>query len=135
MLSDLDMSALPAISANLERMDRGARGVAVLEIQREEDAIEINAPEGVEIQWLVNPAPGLHPDLLVAALRKVQRPEGTLAGWAACEFEALKKLRSFLRDEIGVSPRNLYTSSYWKLGLNETEHKVVKREDAEVQPA
>ncbi|MEM9311816.1 MAG: siderophore-interacting protein [Pseudomonadota bacterium] len=130
-----DMSALPAISANLERMDRSAKGVAVLEIQHEEDAIAIAAPEGVALRWIVNPEPGLHPDLLVDALRKIERPHGTLAGWAACEFEAMKKLRAYLRDEIGVAPANLYTSSYWKLGLNETEHKVVKREDAEVQTA
>jgi len=128
-----DMSALPAISANLEKMDRAAQGVAVLEIQHEEDAIAIDAPKGIAIQWLVNPHPGMHPNLLVSALRAVERPEGEIAAWAACEFEAMKKLRSFLRDEIGVSPRNLYTSSYWKLGLNETEHKVVKREDAEAQ--
>ncbi|MEM6858219.1 MAG: siderophore-interacting protein [Pseudomonadota bacterium] len=128
-----DMSALPAISANLEKMDRSAKGVAVLEIQHEDDAVAIDAPEGVSIQWLVNPQPGLRTDLLVEALRAVEPPEGEIAGWAAAEFEAMRKLRAFLRDEVGVAPRNLYTSSYWKLGLNETEHKVVKREDAETQ--
>ncbi|MEM1194638.1 MAG: siderophore-interacting protein [Pseudomonadota bacterium] len=130
-----DMSALPAISANLERMDRAAKGVAVLEIQHEEDAIPIDAPQGLALQWIINPEPGLHPNLLVEALRRVDRPEGVIAGWAACEFEAMTKLRAFLREEIGVQPRNLYTSSYWKLGLNETEHKLVKRQDAEAQPA
>ncbi|MEM7780595.1 MAG: siderophore-interacting protein [Pseudomonadota bacterium] len=130
-----DMAALPAISANLERMDCSARGVAVLEIQHIEDAVSIDAPEGVEIRWLVNPEPGLHPDLLVDALRAVALPEGEIAGWAACEFEAMKKLRAYLREDIGVAPRNLYTSSYWKLGLNEIEHKVVKRDDAEAQAA
>lgn len=130
-----DMSALPAISANLERMDRAARGVAVLEIQHEEDAIALDAPQGIAIKWIINPESGLHPDLLVEALRAVERPKGSIAAWAACEFEAMKKLRAFLREEIGVEPRNLYTSSYWKLGLNETEHKVVKRQDAEAQPA
>lgn len=126
-----DMSALPAISANLEAMDRDAKGVAVLEIQHADDAVAIDAPAGVELRWIVNPEPGLHPYLLVDALRAVPRPEGICAGWAAAEFEAMKKLRAYLRDEIGIAPANLYTSSYWKLGLNETEHKVVKREDAE----
>jgi len=130
-----DMSALPVISANLERMDRDAEGLAVLEIQHEEDAVAIDAPTGVVIQWLVNPEPGLHPDLLVDALRAASRAKGEIAGWVACEFEAMKKVRSFLREEVGVARRHLYASSYWKLGLNETEHKVVKREDDEVQPA
>ena len=135
-----DMSALPAITANLESMDRSARGVAVLEIQDQDDAIAINAPAGMELRWVVNREPGLHPDLLVERLREVTFPEtalatGAVAGWAACEFEAMKRLRSFLRDEIAIAARRLYTSSYWKLGLNETEHKLVKREDAQQQPA
>lgn len=128
-----DMAALPAISANLEAMDRDAKGVAVLEIQHEEDAVAIDAPAGLELRWIINPEPGMHPELLVDALRTVERPEGQCAGWAAAEFEAMKRLRAFLRDEIGVDKANLYTSSYWKLGLNETEHKVIKREDAEEQ--
>ncbi|MEL7447517.1 MAG: siderophore-interacting protein, partial [Pseudomonadota bacterium] len=41
-----DMAALPAISANLERMHRDVKGVAVLEIQHAEDAIAIDAPFG-----------------------------------------------------------------------------------------
>jgi NADPH-dependent ferric siderophore reductase len=128
-----DMSALPAITANLEAMRRDACGVAVLEVQREEDATQIDAPSGVELRWIVNAEPGLRPSFLVDALRQVDLPDGEIAGWAACEFEGMKLLRAYLRDELGVLPRNLYTSSYWKLGLTETEHKVVKREDAENQ--
>ncbi|MEO1222301.1 MAG: siderophore-interacting protein [Pseudomonadota bacterium] len=128
-----DMSALPAITANLEAMPRDARGVAVLEVQHEKDVTSIDAPHGLELRWMINPEPGLHPTLLVDALRQVELPDCEIAGWAACEFEGMKRLRAFLRDELGVLPRNLYTSSYWKLGLTETEHKVVKREDAEKQ--
>lgn len=126
-----DMAALPAITSNLETMARDAKGVAVLEIQHEEDAIAIDAPDGVELRWIVNPQPGLHPELLANALRAIELPDCEIAGWAACEFEAMKAARGVLRDEIGVPARNLYTSSYWKLGLTETEHKVVKRQDAE----
>jgi NADPH-dependent ferric siderophore reductase len=114
-------------------MRRDACGVAVLEVQREEDATQIDAPSGVELRWIVNAEPGLRPSFLVDALRQVDLPDGEIAGWAACEFEGMKLLRAYLRDELGVLPRNLYTSSYWKLGLTETEHKVVKREDAENQ--
>ncbi|MEM6909897.1 MAG: siderophore-interacting protein [Pseudomonadota bacterium] len=129
-----DMSALPAISANLSRMSADAKGVAVLEIQDEADAQELAAPRGIELRWLINPAPGEHPDLLVDALRAVKRPAGSLSGWAACEFIGMQRLRAFLRDELAIPASALYTSSYWKHGLNETEHKLVKREDAEAQP-
>lgn len=128
-----DMSALPAISANLEAMPRDAKGHAVIEIQNVGDQLAIDVPKGVVMQWIVNPQPGLHSQLLVDALRAVKRPPGTLAGWAACEFNSMHALRAFLRDEIGLGPRDLYISSYWKHGLNEPEHKLVKREDAEAQ--
>ena len=66
-------------------------------------------------------------------MRKVDLPDCEIAGWVACEFESMKLARGFFRGELGLSPRNLYASSYWKLGLAETQHKVVKREDAEAQ--
>ncbi|MEL7197597.1 MAG: siderophore-interacting protein [Pseudomonadota bacterium] len=128
-----DMAALPAISANLEAMDRAAKGVAVLEIQHEDDAVQIDAPDGIELRYILNPLPGTKPELLADALRAVERPAGRVAAWAACEFSGMRKLRAFLRDELALTPRELYISSYWKHGLSETEHKVVKREDAETQ--
>jgi len=126
-----DMAALPAITANLEAMRRDCKGVAVLEIQHDDDAIEIDAPEGIELRLVVNPEPGLHPSLLVDALRQVDLPDCEVAGWVACEFEGMKLVRAFFREELNIASCNLYTSSYWKLGLTETQHKVVKREDAE----
>jgi len=128
-----DMSALPAIAANLEAMAPGARGVTVLEVQDEGDKVTIDAPEGMELRWILNAEPGLHPSLLLETLREVQLPSGEISGWVACEFESMKRVRSHFREELGLDPRNLYISSYWKLGLNETQHKVVKREDAEAQ--
>ena len=131
-----DMAALPAISAGLEAMDRSAKGAAILEIQHRDDAIAIDAPPGIDLQWIINEAPGTKPDLLVNALRSVERPSGAkLAGWVACEFSAMRAARGFLRDDLGLGPRELYISSYWKHGLNEIEHKVIKKEDTEAQPA
>ncbi|MEP1423132.1 MAG: siderophore-interacting protein [Erythrobacter sp.] len=128
-----DMAALPAITANLEAMPRGAKGVAVLEIQHEKDASQIDVPEGIELRWVVNPEPGLEPSLLVDTLRQIDLPDCEIAGWAACEFKGMKLVREYFRTELGIENRNLYASSYWKLGLTETQHKVVKREDAEAQ--
>ncbi len=129
-----DMSALPAIAANLERASPDACGHAVIEVQDEDDRLPLEAPPGITIDWLVNPEPGLRPENLVGALRDIACPEGLLAGWAACEFAGMRLLRGFLRDELGLRPPHLYISSYWKLGLDEPEHKLVKREDAEAQP-
>ncbi len=129
-----DMTALPAIGANLERLDREARGVVFLEIQHEDDRQDIDHPAGVEIRWLVNPQPGTQPNLLEQNVRSLDWEDGTYA-WAACEFSSMRALRSYLLDEQGLGRDALYISSYWKSGLNEDSHKLVKREDAEAKAA
>lgn len=125
-----DMTALPAIGVNLEQLDAGARGLAVIEIQHENDRQPIACPPGVEIRWLVNPEPGTQPQLLAQALREAGWPQGHVYAWAACEFAAMRELREYLRGEHGLGPDQLYISSFWKYGLTEEAHKVAKREDA-----
>ncbi len=126
-----DMTGLPAISVNLEALPRDAKGVALIEVQSEADCQSLDAPAGVEIRWLVNPAPGTRPELLEQAVRGVEWPAGSPYGWVACEFSAMQRLRQYLRVERGLGPSELYISSYWKCGLVEDDHKIAKRADAE----
>nr|WP_272214140.1 SIP domain-containing protein [Marinicella sp. W31]MDC2876875.1 SIP domain-containing protein [Marinicella sp. W31] len=56
---------------------------------------------------------------------------GSVYGWCAAEFETMRRLRTYLRQERGLGPDQLYISSYWKQGLGEDQHRVVKRADAE----
>lgn len=128
-----DMTALPAISANLEGLSEDAEGFVALEIQDDADRQKLVAPPGMTIRWLVNPEPGSRPDLLEAALRKHGWPAGHSYVWAASEFSAMRGLRTYLREEQGLGPDRLYLSSYWKSGLAEEAHKLVKQQDAEAQ--
>lgn len=130
-----DMTALPAISVNLEALPREAKGLAVVEVQSEADRQPIDAPKGVEIRWLINPEPGTRPELLADALRTAAWPQGRVYAWAACEFSAMRRLRDYLRGERGLGSGELYISSYWKSGIDEDSHKLVKREDAEATAA
>lgn len=125
-----DMTALPAIGVNLENLARNAQGVAVIEIQHEDDRQAIDCPPGVELQWLINPEPGKQPNLLADRVRALGWREGRVYAWAACEFSSMQALRAYLRDERALGRDDLYISSYWKSGLAEDTHKVVKREDA-----
>ena len=126
-----DMTALPAISVNLENLPPDARGLAILEIQSEEDRQDIDHPDGVEIRWLVNPAPGQQPEKVDAAVRHIEWPDGAAYAWVASEFKTMRALRDYLRGERGLGPDALYISSYWKHGLTEESHKIIKRADAE----
>lgn len=125
-----DMTALPAIAANLEALPSDATGFVALEIQDEKDRQDLAAPAGVHIEWLVNPRPGAVPDLLADTLRAHPWPQGSAYAWAACEFSSMKRLRAYLRGERHLGPDQLYLSSYWKSGLDEDAHRVAKRADS-----
>lgn len=127
-----DMTAIPAIAANLAALPADARGVAVIEVMSEDDRRDLPRPAGMELRWVVVPQPGSNPAALADTVRSVEWP-GEVYGWAACEFSAMQRLRAYLRDERGLGPDALYISSYWKSGLTEEAHKVVKREDAMAQ--
>lgn len=126
-----DMTALPAISANIQRLPADAKGYAVLEVVDEADRQQLNAPAGIEIKWIVNDQPGVNSDCLVEAVKDLPWAEGRPGVWCACEFSSMRKLRDYFRNERGVDKSDLYISSYWKLGREEEAHKKLKREDNE----
>jgi NADPH-dependent ferric siderophore reductase len=130
-----DMAALPAISVNLAALPADARGLAVIEVMNAADVQPLAKPDGVEVRWLVVPQPGSRPDALANTLREAGWPKGNVYAWCASEFTAMQALRTYLREERGLGPDQLYISSYWKSGLTEEDHKRIKREDAETQPA
>jgi len=125
-----DMTALPAISVNLENLPEDAVAHVIILIREEADKQELNIPKGVKVQWLVEADLGANPSLLSDAARKVPNVKDFTYAWVACEFEAMKQLRQYLRTEQNFGKDNLYISSYWKRGLVEDDHKQVKREDA-----
>ncbi|RKF18316.1 siderophore-interacting protein [Altericroceibacterium spongiae] len=123
-----DMSALPAISVNLENLPASATGIALLEIQHEDDRQAIDHPEGVAIHWIVNPRPGEEPNLLLNTLKKQDWPAGSVYAWTASEFATMRGLRNYFMEEHGLTREAIYFSSYWKKGSNEDSHKDIKRQ-------
>lgn len=126
-----DMTALPAISDNLEHLPAHARGHAVIEVLGEAEIQPLDKPEGITLHWVLNEHPGENSDVLPDAVRAIDWEDGRPAVWAACEFSAMCKLRHYFKTERQVAKSDLYVSSYWKLGLNEERHKSAKQEDAE----
>lgn len=126
-----DMTALPAISVNLENLPEDAKGYAILEAISEEDIQPLQHPKNIEIKWTINPHPGENSKALLSQVQALSWPQGSVSIWAACEFSSMKLLRDFFKNGKQVGKDNLYISSYWKLGVNEDQHKEVKRIDAE----
>ncbi|MGO3344181.1 MAG: siderophore-interacting protein [Marinomonas sp.] len=125
-----DMTALPAISVNLETLPANAKGYAVIEVVSVEDIQAITHPSGIEVKWVIKPTPGKNELALLQQVQALDWLNGSLSAWVACEFSSMKVLRHFLKEEKGMTKENLYLSSYWKQGSNEDQHKVVKSEDA-----
>lgn len=126
-----DLAAYPAICANLERLPEDARGTVLIETP---GPLECLPPrEHFDIRW-VAPADDPTESALAAAARALPWRDGRAFVWAAAEFDLMKQLRHHFKRERGLTSKDLYISSYWKRGLQEEAHKLVKREDAEANP-
>ena len=124
-----DMSALPVASATLEAMPRDANGLAIFEVQSEDDTQEIDAPEGVEICWLVQSDPHVASRAQEAMIRATEFPEGVIQTCIAGESGVIKGLRGYLTNETDIPKQDIYISGYWKIGLIEDEHQIQKKLD------
>jgi len=127
-----DMTALPAISVNLETLPADAKGYVVIEVVSEADIQTLKHPAGIEIKWVINAQPGSNEQALLEEVKALEWLSDDVSIWAACEFSSIKALRRFFKEEKKVEKSNLYISSYWKQGSNEDQHKAVKRAEAEV---
>lgn len=125
-----DMTALPALTANLKTLADNATGKVFIEILTESDKQNLQKPEDIEIHWIINKAPGSDESPLFNAIKKAQWLGANTATWVACEFKTMKKIRQFLKEERAIEKTHLYVSSYWKKGNTEEEHKVAKQADS-----
>ena len=141
-----DESALPAIASALEHLaaaDPSAVGFALLEAGSRADVVEVVAPVGIEVRWVLRDT-GVPADAGAAADR-----DGTLAGGVASPLAAaaasiewkagrvhvfahgergeMKALRTLFTDR-GVPREDLSLSGYWALGRTEDRFQAEKRE-------
>lgn len=126
-----DMTALPALSANLKMLPDDARGYFVMEIIDGSDIQDLAKPDAIEMHWVINPQPEAENDLLLNKVRELEFLDGRPSVWTACEFSKMRALRHYFRQERNVDRFEVYASSYWKHGVGEDEHKLIKRQDKE----
>ncbi|MBD0787355.1 siderophore-interacting protein [Vibrio sp. Y2-5] len=124
-----DMTSLPALAVTLANLDKHTRGYAVIEVNEHEDVQTLEAPQGVKVMWAI----AEYGDKLVELVKTQTWLEGQCAVWCACEFDSMKTLRQYFRNDKEIDRDFIYISSYWKNGVSEDGHKVIKRQDAEEQ--
>ncbi|ABM26805.1 Siderophore-interacting protein [Shewanella sp. W3-18-1] len=128
-----DMTALPAISVNLAKLPNNAVGYAVIEVLSEADIQPLVHPEHVELHWVINPEADPEGRPLVERIAQLPWLAGEPAVWIACEFNSMRALRRHFKQAHSLPKSHFYTSSYWKIGCNESEHKLVKQEDEQLE--
>ncbi|GAA1964185.1 siderophore-interacting protein [Amycolatopsis minnesotensis] len=114
-----DITALPAIARWLEELPRTATGWVFIEVAGPAHEIPLSAPEDVEVRWLHSgdriPGTG---DALERAVRAVTVPQGErVYVWLAGEAGALKPLRRWVRDDLGLGKDDHDITGYWKQGV------------------
>ena len=123
-----DESALPAIASALDALPATARGVAFVETYSEADALQLRAPEGVEVRWLLRrDARAGETTLLADAVADHDWDEGRVQVFAHGERGAMKQLREVFK-ERGVTRTQLSLSGYWAFGRTEDRFQAEKRE-------
>lgn len=118
-----DMTSLPALSAKTPKLPNDAKGYAVIKITDKNDIQTIKMPNNIKVTWLLESE-------LITHVRSLSWLNGSVSVWAACEFDSMRALRTYFRNEKQVKKENIYLSSYWKQGKTEDGHKVIKRQDA-----
>ena len=126
-----DMTALPAMSVNLEKLPANAVGYAVIEVLSEEDKQALLAPKGMNIIWVINPHPDQENTCLIDQVKMLRWLDGTPNIWVASEFEGMRHLRRYFKQEQQVQRGQIYASSYWKMGETDEGNKAAKKMDAE----
>lgn len=124
-----DMTSLPAIAVNLKTLPANAKGYVIIEIEDPSDKQQLQKPDALELEWVVNPDPNA--SAAIMRDKTAARPwlDGTPSVWIAAEFTVARTLRTFLQSERGITKEQYYISSYWKLGDTDEGNKRAKKLD------
>jgi NADPH-dependent ferric siderophore reductase len=121
-----DASALPAISASLERVPAGATAVAVVEVHSPAEELPLTSPGDLRLHWVHRAAPD--PEALVEFLRTLDLPSGAPHAFVHGEADTVRAVRRWARTDLGVTRELLSASGYWRRGRTEDGWREEKRD-------
>ncbi len=121
-----DLSAVPAIAASLEALPESATGVVLIEVESDAAILDLVAPAGIDVRWIVDPAHT--PERLADEVRALEWKPGHVDVFAHGERESMKLLRRALFDERGLERSQVSLSGYWARGRTEDRFQAEKRE-------
>lgn len=126
-----DMTALPAIEANIKLLPGTATGHLVIEVQEIADQRQFDLPDNLSIQWLMNPEPQSGKSELATVVKTLPWLDGTPNIWVAGESSIVRELRSYFAKTKLLDRAHRYTSGYWIIGQDEDAFQFVKRQEGD----
>ena len=109
-----DESALPAVLGILRDLPRDTIGDAIIEIPDAADQQDAEAPEGVQVHWIVR-AHGTKPgEAALASLRALPQWSGPVSAFVAGEQKLATGGRRHLVGERGVDKAAVDFCGYWR---------------------
>ncbi|MEM9807281.1 MAG: siderophore-interacting protein [Cyanobacteria bacterium P01_D01_bin.56] len=127
MVMLVDESALPAAGTVLEALPAGCNPIIVCEVEDARELRSLSSHIEVEPTWLFRQEQAARPGMLLEnylpdVLASVKDSDDVL-WWIACEANAMRRMRSQLLNQEGISKKRLISRGYWKLGAsNHPDH-------------
>lgn len=109
-----DESALPAVLGILRDLPRDTRGHALVEVPDLADRQPVDAPDGMEVHWIVRAAADAPGRLALEHLRELPAFDGSVSAFAAGESKLATGARRHLVNERGVPKGNVAFCGYWR---------------------
>lgn len=114
-----DATAIPVLVSILESLPKTAKGHCIIEVATLEDIHPEVKHEGFKIQWLFNAEPEKGSELADVVHQVLLPEEQTTFAYVACEYRAVREIRTYFRTELGWNKDDFYAYSYWKSGTAE----------------
>jgi NADPH-dependent ferric siderophore reductase len=107
-----DLTALPAAAAILEKLPENALGSAFIQVPTDADKQIIEAPKGIDVNWVINP--DLSENALLERVEKLEWREGEPALFIAAESSQVLAIKKYVKNKPGYLKKQMYASAYWK---------------------
>lgn len=122
-----DMAAMPAAMVQLSSLPDTAVGAALFEILCAEDKQPVEAPPGINIEWIIRSDVDKSPSGLINKVLDLDFPKGEPGIFIAGEWKLATTLRDHLKKDRQIDRKIPYVSSYWKQGADEEGHQIAKQ--------
>lgn len=126
-----DETGAPAVAGVCASLPATATGVALIEAPSADDVLEFDAPEGIDVRWLVRDAAAKPGSRALDELAKLELPASGLHAFIVGEQSLPTSARRLLVGERGVDKDAVSFVGYWRVGAASPAPKSQQAQQAE----